>query len=485
MWLRRRQLSSLARAVRVRFAPSPTGEMHIGGLRTALYNYLFAKKNNGDFILRIEDTDRSRLVEGAQERIVDTLRWAGLTPDEGPGYLGGTEGPYLQSERLHFYREFIQKLEDKGAAYKCFCTERRLDLLRKDANKRKALFKYDNKCRNLTSKEKGELLAQGTPHVYRFKLRDGSVSFHDLIHGESSIELSRVEADFVILKSDGYPTYHFANVVDDYLMNISHVLRGVEWHVSTPKHLQIFEALELPPPTYAHLPLMMNQDGSKLSKRNKGFMCDQLREKYIPEAVLSFLLLSGGGFGKTTGDFHRLQDLIQKFNIESMNTSSCKIDFARLEDMNFQAIRIMADELYDAAFLLVRKHYPHVEEDYFRRVFKINAGRLKFLDDIISPQLNFLWTKDSSVTEPLGDDWKTTILSLTKVLETISFGKADLSTSLREFHSSQIGDRLSYRDFMWKLREILTGLKEGPSISEIMESLGREETIARLLDRCS
>lgn len=228
----------------------------MGGLRTALFNYLFAKQNGGKFILRIEDTDQSRLVEGATEQLCRDLEWTGMTPDEGPFY-GGNYGPYVQSERLPIYQKYIEQLLEEGHAYHCFCSERRLELLKKEAIKTRQIPKYDNRCRDLTPKQIAEKITKGDQHCIRFKLRDCGEAYNDLIYGNYVYYVAQNEGDPVILKSDLYPTYHFANVVDDHLMQISHVLRGVEWQISTPKHLMIYRALGWSPPS-EYLKLISN-----------------------------------------------------------------------------------------------------------------------------------------------------------------------------------------------------------------------------------
>ncbi|CAH2267786.1 jg5729 [Pararge aegeria aegeria] len=227
-------------APRVRFAPSPTGYLHLGGLRTALYNYLYTKSRRGVFILRIEDTDQARKVDGSVEGLINDLEWAGIECDEGPG-RGGIYGPYVQSERLNVYQEHIKKLLDNGSAYRCFCTERRLNILRRDAVKHQRLPKYDNKCRSLSKEDIDAKMKAGIAYCVRFKLSSDCMSFEDMIFGGIAYDVSRVEGDPVLMKSDGYPTYHFANVVDDHLMQVTHVLRGVEWQISTTKHLLIYK----------------------------------------------------------------------------------------------------------------------------------------------------------------------------------------------------------------------------------------------------
>ncbi|KAF2366699.1 Glutamate-tRNA ligase bacterial/mitochondrial [Trinorchestia longiramus] len=259
--------------LRVRFAPSPTGYLHLGGLRTALYNYLAAAAQNGTFILRIEDTDSNRFVPGAAEALLDVLKWARLMPHEGYG-IGGPRGPYLQSGRKHLYQKYALELINQGAAYRCFCSPLRLELLRKRGGKSGSPVPYDNKCRSLTKAKAEEILAQGLPFCIRLKLEEIG-PWEDTVYGSVPYDLD--EADPVILKTDGQATYHLANVVDDHLMAITHVIRGDEWLRSTPKHLLMYQALGWSPPSYAHLPLLLNTDGSKLSKRQDNLRVEQLR----------------------------------------------------------------------------------------------------------------------------------------------------------------------------------------------------------------
>lgn len=258
--------------VRVRFAPSPTGKLHIGGLRTAFYNYLFAKKYNGTFLLRIEDTDRDRLKENSIENIIESLKWAGIEPDYGPHKVQPDDelqgGPWFQSQRLKFYHKHVQVLLESKHAYRCFCDENRLILLRHNAAKRQEKIGYDGKCRHLSEQTIQKYLREKKPYVIRFKLDDRDIMYNDLTSGKHVSNPGRQEGDFVLIKSDGYPTYHFANVVDDHLMRITHVLRGQEWQLSTAKHIALYEAFNWKYPVFAHLPLICNKDGSKISKVN-------------------------------------------------------------------------------------------------------------------------------------------------------------------------------------------------------------------------
>jgi glutamyl-tRNA synthetase len=261
---------NLIKNVRVRFAPSPTGKLHIGGLRTAFYNYLFAKKYNGTFILRIEDTDQDRLQKDSVANIVETLKWVGIMPDYGPHIARADDldqgGPWIQSKRLNLYDDYVKVLLENKKAYKCFCDQGRLDLLKKNAVKQQIKISYDGKCRHLSDEAIQKNINEGRPYVIRFKLDDIDVVYNDMTTGVHKSNPYKTEGDFIIIKSDKYPTYHFANVVDDHLMKITHVLRGQEWQTSTAKHILIYEAFGWKYPSFLHLPLICNNDGSKISK---------------------------------------------------------------------------------------------------------------------------------------------------------------------------------------------------------------------------
>ncbi|KAF2889868.1 hypothetical protein ILUMI_16306 [Ignelater luminosus] len=312
------------REVRVRFAPSPTGFLHLGGLRTALYNFLFAKSHKGKFLLRIEDTDQTRIVEGAREQLQKDLNWAGIYIDEGPG-LGGSFGPYIQSQRLKLYQEQVKKLLNNGSAYYCFCTNKRLDLLRLEALRARQIPKYDNRCRYLSTDEIKSKLDRNESHCIRFKLTPGMETFEDIIYGTITYDVVLNEGDPVILKSDGYPTYHFANVVDDHFMKISHVLRGVEWQISTTKHIMMYRAFNWEPPIYGHLPLLLNPDGSKLSKRQGDIQISSYRKSGIlPQALVNFITHSGGGFEKDQERYlkpksYTMDELAEQDHFEKVN----------------------------------------------------------------------------------------------------------------------------------------------------------------------
>jgi len=328
----------LSQDVRVRFAPSPTGYLHLGGVRTALYNYLLARKYHGTFILRIEDTDKQRYVDGSVEDLVNSLCELGIDYDEGP-HKDGEHTPYFQSQRLEIYHKHTQELIDNGKAYYCFCTKDELDTLRTQQEKNKETTKYDGRCRHLTPKEISDKLAQGIPHVVRMKIgSERAFTFTDAIRGNISIESELVE-DQVILKSDGFPTYHLASVIDDHYMCITHVLRGEEWLYSTPKHMFLYEALGWQPPQWVHLPLLLNTDRSKLSKRHGDFSVrNYLGGGYLKEAIINFVALLGW-HGADDREIYSLDELVTEFSLERITKSAAIFDITKLDWLNGWYIR--------------------------------------------------------------------------------------------------------------------------------------------------
>jgi glutamyl-tRNA synthetase len=364
--------------VRTRFAPSPTGFMHVGNLRTALFEYLIAKSNGGDFILRIEDTDRERYVDGAVDVIYDTLRQVGLQHDEGPD-VGGVYGPYVQSERKGLYRQYAEQLVREGKAYCCFCTKERLDALH--AGKGENGGGYDRHCRNLPKEEVDCLLAAGTPHVIRQKMpTEGSTTFDDAVYGPITIDNKELE-DQILLKSDGYPTYNFANVIDDHLMKITHVVRGCEYLTSTPKYKLLYEAFGWDVPTYVHLPLIMgkNPDGSvsKLSKRHgsTGFS-DLVADGYLPEVIVNYIALLGW-CPKDNREIFTLPELVENFSIDGISKSPAVFDYDKLLWFNGEYIRAMPQDEF------IRRAMP-----YFRRVFPAGNRPWDVLAAILQPRVS-------------------------------------------------------------------------------------------------
>ncbi|MFZ1730050.1 MAG: glutamate--tRNA ligase [Bacteroidota bacterium] len=325
---------------RVRFAPSPTGYLHIGGLRTALYNYLFARRFGGQIILRIEDTDRSRFVEGAAENLVSTLAWAGLHFDEGPGTESDC-GPYVQSERSELYRAHAQQLLEKGNAYRCFCTAEELDASRQKLIAEKKDGAYDRRCRMLSETEVQQRLDEGRPFTIRLKVpMVGQMQFRDLIREDVTVHYDAID-DQVLIKSDGFPTYHLANVVDDHHMRITHVIRGEEWLPSTPKHLLLYQFFGWEPPQFAHLPLLLNEDRSKLSKRQGDVAVEDYRNKgFLPSALLNFVALLGWNPGDDREIFS-LEELAAAFSLERVSKAGAVFDVEKLKWFNAQFLRAL------------------------------------------------------------------------------------------------------------------------------------------------
>ncbi|XP_033760961.1 probable glutamate--tRNA ligase, mitochondrial [Pecten maximus] len=487
--------------VRVRFAPSPTGYLHLGSLRTALFNYCQAKTNGGVFILRIEDTDQSRKVEGATESIMKVLDWAGLSPDEGP-LVGGEHGPYIQSERKQIYQEATETLLKKGAVYPCFCTENRLNLLRKEAYRRKEIPKYDNKCRDLTTEEIEEKKSQGIPWVVRLRVDDWSRAWDDMVYGH--IAINHQEGDPVLMKADGYPTYHFANVVDDHLMKITHVLRGEEWQSSTPKHLVLYQAFGWDPPKFAHLPLILNSNGTKLSKRQGDITVDYFKKKgYSPRVLLNYLTLTGGGFGTSslTPECFSLDQLVQKFDLKNVTSHSGRLHPQNLEILSRKLLLAKLEtkegqnELVQYTIQLVKDHYRNRSSDEDLAKFIFNEDHIGSLlkwalperitrpEDLLGEQFIFLWevpdkTDIATFLQKTGEDSHMFINVGLEIVDTVEqFEAESINAALNKKAKSL---KISLKKLMPILRYVLFSTVEGPKVGEIMFALGKEQTVFRL-----
>ncbi|KAH3806334.1 probable glutamate--tRNA ligase, mitochondrial isoform X2 [Dreissena polymorpha] len=494
----RRYGVSSANAVRVRFAPSPTGMMHLGGLRTALFNYLFAKSNNGSFLLRIEDTDLTRKVPGAVEKLEDILDWAGLTPDESPN-KGGQYGPYIQSERLSLYHDNVNTLLESGHCYRCFCTEKRLSLMKKDAIARQENRKYDNRCRNMTEQEMEEKIAQKVPYVIRFKYEPMREPWTDLVYGlmveNVDSEESYREGDFVVIKSDGYPTYHFANVVDDHHMRISHVLRGAEWSISTPKHLQMYKAFGWEPPLYAHLPLILNQDGTKLSKRQGDIHVEHFKDQGLePDALLNYLTTVNKGFKGPT-DGKTLKELVAMFSLELVNRHSSRLQPEKLPPLNRLHLQRQfsgqqRQNIVDRTRDIIESYFKHrltdkhiLTDHYLESIINwAIAHRISRLEELTESMIEFIWvrpSKDKILTLAKKDtSCEKVINGVKSCLDAVeTFTDEAIKNVLKNFCKSQ---NLKTVHLMKILRSALSESEEGPHVSEMMEILGRQETNKRL-----
>lgn len=366
--------------VRVRYAPSPTGYQHIGGVRTALFNYLFAKSQNGKFILRLEDTDRTRFSEEYVQNLYDTCSWLGLDWDEG-GDKGGEYGPYVQSERFDLYKKYAMELVEKGQAYYCFCDEERLERIRKIQTMNKMAPGYDRNCRNLSKEEIEENLAAGKPYVIRLKVPlEGTTKFHDALLGDIEWKNEDVNPDPVLLKTDGFPTYHLANIVDDHFMHITHVMRAQEWIPSTPLHVIMYKAFGWEHPEYCHLPMVMGQDGQKLSKRHGATSCNEFRNNgYLKDALINYIAMLGCSY-EDGRDMYSLEELGKLFKIEHINKAPAVFDYKKLEWFNGQYIRLKTDsELFELTWPFIANLGLFGEQDPAER----KARGLLFADQTL------------------------------------------------------------------------------------------------------
>lgn len=472
-------------AVRTRFAPSPTGLMHVGNLRTALYEYLIARSNSGTFILRIEDTDQERLVDGAVDVIYRTLRQVSLLHDEGPD-IGGPFGPYVQSERRHLYRPYAEQLVAQGKAYPCFCSKERLDALKLADESTGGHSGYDGHCRRLPREEVDRLLAAGTPHVIRQKMPvEGSTTFVDAVYGSITVENTELE-DQVLLKSDGFPTYNFANVVDDHLMHITHVVRGSEYLSSTPKYNVLYEAFGWEIPTYVHLPLIVGKDGRKLSKRHGATSFEGLlAEGYLTEAIINYIALLGWSPGDTREVFS-LDDLCRTFSVSGISKSPSVFDYDKLDWFNAEYIRAMAAHAFynriqpelERIFVGMERDLHLLAELLQPRLVRLNQIKdmVHFLTERQPYNLDLFFNKKNKASPEQARD----------VLPGLVDELGDLPDWTREavhdcLMASAVRQQLKTGQVMWPIRIALSGQEVTPGGAiEIAIILGRDESLARL-----
>jgi glutamyl-tRNA synthetase len=484
--------------VRVRYAPSPTGFPHIGNIRTALFNWLFARHTGGKFIVRIEDTDQSRKVEGAVEQILESLRWLGLDWDEGPE-AGGDYGSYFQSERLDLYQRYAQQLVDSGHAYRCYCSSERLAQMRTQmAERKESVRTYDRHCRELSAEEQAKAESQGVVPVIRFKVPiGGQTTFHDLIRGEITFANGELD-DLVLLKSDGYPTYHLANIVDDHTMKISHVMRADEWLSSTPRHVLLYAACGWDPPLYAHLPMILGPDKSKLSKRHGATaLLDYRDDGYLPEAILNFLAMLGWSLDDKTDVIGR-EDLVKHFSLERISRTAAIFDIKKLQWMNGFYIRKTSPAgLAERALPFFEKQLPAqvkrpLDVGYVSQVVALQQERAKtlcefpqnstyfFVEDIEYPLELMLkgGTSKERARELLG--------ACASRLELINtFDVAGLEPPLRA-----LAEEMSVKagDMFGLLRVAVTGRTASPPLIETMAVVGKDRCLKRIrsaVDRLS
>ena len=494
---------------RVRIAPSPTGMVHLGTLRTILYNYLFAKHHNGKFIVRIEDTDRTRLVPGAIENLLEALEWADIETDEGP-YLTtdgkikqkGEAGPYIQSERLDIYKQHLDDLLDKGKAYYCFCDKDRINDLREQQVKDKLPPKYDGKCRDLSKDEIKSMIDGGAQYVIRFKMPENKdVIVNDLIRGEIIVKTKDLD-DYVLIKSDGFPTYHFASVVDDHLMKITHVMRGDEWIASTPKHVLLYEAFGWHTPEFAHLPAILNKNKKKMSKRDgDSSVSDFVNKGYLKEALLNFISLLGWNAG-TDQEIYTLRELEKQFSLDNIHKAGAVFDTDKLDWINGQYIRELSiDEFFDYCLpylekdgimkqtgedLYLIKTKETLKPTYVKNILKLEQTRIKkfseigeaieffFADDLDYDIEKLVWKKSTK---------EETIENLKKLEELLKktkdelFTEEKLESSIKELMEQSSIDTGS---LLWPMRFALSGRERSPGPFELAAALGKEKCLKRI-----
>lgn len=493
---------SISNQVRTRFAPSPTGFVHVGNFRTALFAYLFARHNNGVFVYRVEDTDQARKVEGAVENLIQVFATMGIEFDEGPRIQKGQvievgeHGPYVQSKRLSIYKDHAQQLVDQGKAYYCFCSPQRLDELRKEQTALKKPPMYDGLCRNLSAEELqtklNEFQKNGQSPVIRQAVpKNGKTIVKDLVYGEIIYDHEQLD-DQVLLKSDGFPTYHLAVVVDDHLMKITHVIRADEWIPSTPKHILLYEAFDWEVPYFAHLPLILNPDKTKLSKRQGDVAVeDYLAKGYLPEALLNFVALLGWN-PKTEQEIFSKDELIQQFELNKVNKSGSVFDIAKLDWMNAQYIRQLSNhELLEkiSPFLASAEvDLAKYSEDYLLAVVSLEKDRLKSLGEITQnkdiffgeieyePEL-LVWKKADKT------DAKEKLIAIKKLLETILESNLDLQEVEQRIKDWITGQGYENGNVLWPLRVALSGQERSPSPFELVWCLQKQNQGSVVLRR--
>ena len=481
-----------SKPARVRFAPSPTGHLHLGGARTALYDYLLARRTGGKFILRIEDTDQKRYVPGAEQEIMDGLRWLGIPYDEGPD-IGGPYGPYRQTERMDIYKHHADILVQKGHAYPCFCSPERLEKMRQEQQKRKETPRYDGTCRRLSPDEAARRVASGEKHVIRFKMPEsGSTTAHDLLRGDITVENSNI-GDYVIVTSTGGPTYHLAAMVDDHLMEITHVIRGSEWLSTFPLHVNIFRAFGWEEPVWVHLSVFLKPSGKgKMSKRETAeamkdgysiFLKDMKTLGFTPEGVLNWIVLMGWGVAED--DIMTLDQMVERFDLEHLNPSPAAINFAKLDHFNGTHIRLLSTDDLAARLkpFLVEAGYE-VDDEKLLRIVPLIRERMVTLDDCV-PFAGWFFIEnvtpkpDELIGKNLTPAQSAEVAR--KSYEVLS-SLPELSHALAEPPMRKLVEEmgLNPNQVFGILRIAVTGQTVSPPLFESMEIVGKVEVLKRI-----
>lgn len=480
-------------APRVRLAPSPTGWFHVGTARTGLFNFLFARKTGGKFILRIEDTDKLRSKKIYEDNILNGLRWLGLDWDEGPEKEGDF-GPYRQSQRLDIYAKYLQQLLDEGKAYYCFCTQEELEAQKQDIVSRGLPPKYSGKCRNLSESTVNQYLKDKKPNIIRIKMPNTTIKFNDLIRGEIEFNLDLI-GDIVIAKSLKEPLYNFAAVIDDYLMKITHVIRGEDHISNTPKQIVIQEALALPSPIYAHLPMILGPDRAKLSKRHGAMaVTDYQRLGYLPETMVNFLALLGW-HPYDEEELMSLEEIINRFELEKVQKGGAIFNLQKLNWFNAQYLKKLTSDKSFAYFSDYLSNYAPKKDffcsdaEYFKKILEVELPRINKFSDLFETS-NFFFKKNIEYSKALlswkGESESEIKQALTvsySILETINiedFNRINLQSKFYNFIESNSIYQNNKGNLLWPLRVALSGQKNSPGPFEIAEILGKKETIRRV-----
>lgn len=472
--------------IRTRYAPSPTGRMHVGNLRSALYEFLIAKHAGGDFMLRIEDTDQERFVEGATEIIYRTLQKTGMDYDEGPDKDGGY-GPYVQSERMKtgIYMKYAKELIDKGEAYYCFCDKERLASLRTEIVEGKEIMIYDKHCLSLSEEEIQQNLAEGKPFVIRQNNpTEGTTTFHDELYGDITVNNSELD-DMILIKSDGYPTYNFANVVDDHTMNITHVVRGNEYLSSSPKYVRLYEAFGWEVPVYVHLPLITDENHKKLSKRSGHASFEDLIEQgFLPEAVVNYIALLGWS-PEDNREIFSLKELIQEFDYHRISKSPAVFDIVKLRWMNGEYLKAMEEGQF---FTLAKPYLVEALGDNFdlQKIAAMVKTRIEILPDIAG-QVDFFkelpeYSTEMYAHKKMKTSEESSLQVLTEVLPLLEKQTEYTNDALYQMLLAYVEEKGCKNGYvMWPIRTAVSGKQMTPAgATEIMEILGKEETIKRI-----
>lgn len=482
--------------IRVRFAPSPTGYLHIGGLRTALYNYLYAKNNNGKFILRIEDTDQTRFVDGAIENLIQSLKWAGVEYDEGvfvedhKVVQKGDYGPYIQSQRLDIYKKYVEELIEKGHAYYCFCSKERLESIREEQKIKGLVPKYDGFCRNIPLEEAKQRVANGEEHVVRLKLpHDMDIKFHDLVRGDIVINTNDID-DQVLLKSDGFPTYHMAVVVDDYLMKITHIVRGEEWLPSTPKHIYLYEAFGWEKPEYVHLPTVLNKDRKKLSKRQGDVSVEDFKARgYLPEGLINYLALVGWS-PEDNEEILSLEEMVEKFSFERVSKTGGIFDKDKLDWVNGHYIRSSNTEritelaipyLIEANY--IDEKFAMENREWLNILVETVKESISTISEIVE-KVKFIFdaeveAEDENAKALLEGEQVPQLMSAI-VEELNKVDKIDMDYAKTFMKTIQKSTGIKGKTLFMPTRVAITGSEHGPELVNIIYLLGKDKLIQRV-----